>query len=74
MQDVSETIESVEPAYNYIFIGERRFRVSPTAAILDNSGRKSLPLRLLPLPCKAMVTYHLYGDHRDPLVVKIHLK
>lgn len=67
------TIDNMADKYNFIFVGERRFRVSPTAAILDYSG-KSIPLGFLPIPCRAKMTYHLFGDNRDPLVIKIQLR
>ena len=67
------TIEDKADKYNFIFIGERRFRVSPTATILDYRG-ESIPLSSLPVPCRAKITYHLFGDNRDPLIEKIQQK
>ena len=67
------TINDKADKYNFIFVGERRFRVSHTATILNYRG-KSISLRLLPIPCSAEITYHLFGDNRDPLVQKIQLK
>ncbi|MBW1803446.1 MAG: hypothetical protein JRJ85_22290 [Deltaproteobacteria bacterium] len=66
-------IDNMAPDFNYVFIGERRLRVSPGAAIKDHNG-KSIPLRLLPVPCRARMTYRIFGDHRDPLVLKIRLR
>jgi len=67
------TIEDKADKYRFIFVGERRFRVSPTATILDYNG-ESIPLSYLPIPCRAKVTYYLFGDNRDPLVEKIQQK
>ena len=67
------TIEDKADKYRFIFVGERRFRVSPTATILDYNG-ESIPLSSLPVPCRAKVTYYLFGDNRDPLVEKIQQK
>ena len=67
------TIEDKADKYRFIFVGERRFRVSPTATILDYNG-ESIPLGYLPVPCRAKVTYYLFGDNRDPLVEKIQQK
>ncbi len=67
------TIEDKADKYRFIFVGERRFRVSPTATILDYNG-ESIPLSSLPVPCRAKITYYLFGDNRDPLVEKIQQK
>lgn len=67
------TIEDKADKYRFIFVGERRFRVSPTATILDYRG-ESIPLSSLPVPCRAKITYYLFGDNRDPLVEKIQQK
>ena len=66
------TIEEKAPESHHIFILERRFRVAHGAPILDYGGR-SIPLKFLPTPCRAKITYSLFGDHRDPLVEKIQL-
>ncbi len=67
------TIVDKSPDYNYIFITDRRFKVLPTAVILDYRGRK-ISLRDLLVPCAAYITYQMFGDGRDPLVQKIQLK
>ena len=66
-------IDGKSAEYNYIFINERRFRVSPDAEIIDYGGSER-PLSWLPTPCRAEITYRMYGDHRHPLVEKIVLK
>jgi hypothetical protein len=59
--------------FHYVFIGERRFRVSTSAEIIDRDGRE-IPLGRLATPCSAEVTYRLFGDHRDPMIYKIRMK
>lgn len=66
------TIDDKAPKTGYIFISERRFRVAHGTTILDYGG-KDIPLKRLPTPCRAKVTYRLFGDHRDPMVEKIRL-
>ena len=66
-------IDNKVAKYSFIFVGERRFRVSSTTTILDHS-RKRITLELLPIPCRAKITYRLFGDNRDPMVEKIQLK
>ena len=66
-------IDDKTDKYNAIFVGERRFRVSPTAAILD-INKKEIPLSLVPIPCRAKIEYFLFGDHREPLIKSIQLK
>ena len=70
--EVVEITEIVEK-YNFIFVGERRFRVSTTAGILDRNG-ENIQLRLLPVPVRAKLTYQLFGENRDPLVIKIQVR
>lgn len=67
------TINEKSAPYNYIFVGERRYTVSPSAAILDHRGR-TMPLWALPVPCGARISYRQYGDHRAPFVEKIQLR
>jgi hypothetical protein len=67
------TIDDMDHNHNLIFVEERRFRVSPSATIVDRWGR-ALKLKDLKIPCKAKITYHLFGDHRDPLVKRIRLR
>ena len=67
------TIDAKADKYNFVFVGERRFRVPNTATILNRVGR-SITLRSLPVPCKAEITYLLFGDNRDPLIEKIQLE
>ena len=45
-------IKSKSPETNYIFIGERRFRVSDTAEIIGYGARR-IPLTRLPTPCRS---------------------
>ena len=66
-------IDGKSDKYNFIFVCERRFRVSPTASILNYRG-ENIPLKRLPIPCRAKITYHLFGDNRDPFVEKIQLR
>lgn len=66
-------IDGMDVKHNFIFITERRFRVSHTAAILNVRGEK-IPFKLLRVPSRAEITYRLFGDNRDPLVEKIQLK
>ncbi|MBW1863515.1 MAG: hypothetical protein JRJ02_14260 [Deltaproteobacteria bacterium] len=67
------TISDKAEKYNFIFVGEQRFRVSSSAIILDY-GKKPIHLRFLAVPCKAEITYRLFGYNRDPLIEKIQLK
>ena len=67
--DITEIAEK----YNLIFVGERRFRVSTTAGILDRNGKR-IPLHFLPVPVRATLTYQLFGENRDPLVIKIQVR
>ena len=71
----AEVVEITEIAdkFHLIFIGERRFRVSITAGILDRNGKKT-QLGLLPVPVRAKLTYQLFGENRDPLVLKIQVR
>ena len=66
-------IDAKTDKYNAILVGERRFRVSPTAAILD-INKKEIPLSLVPIPCRAKIEYFLFGDHREPLIKSIQLR
>ena len=59
--------------YNLIFVGERPFRVSTSAVILDYNKEK-IPLSSLRTPCQAKITYRLFGDNRYPMVEKIHVQ
>jgi hypothetical protein len=52
------TIDGKAHEYNYIFINERRFRVSPSARIIDY-GCRERPLSWLPTPCRAEITFRL---------------
>lgn len=67
------TIADKSPDYNYIFIKDRRFQVSTSAVMLDHRGRK-ISLKDLLVPCKAYVTYQIFGDARDPMVHEIQLR
>ncbi|MEW6669610.1 MAG: hypothetical protein AB1512_30740 [Thermodesulfobacteriota bacterium] len=73
MQKRQLTINEKSPDYNYIFVGERRFKVSTSAEILDRRGRK-LSLQDLRVPCSANITYQMPGDNRDPMVHRIQLR
>lgn len=64
------TIQEVVPDFNFIFFGEQRFRVTPSATILDYRGN-DIPLSRLPVPCQAEVSFVLFGDTRDPLIYSI---
>jgi hypothetical protein len=66
------TIQDKDGERGFIFVGERRFRVSTTAKILGYRGEE-LSLKLLPLPCRAKIVYQLFGDNRHPLVQRIQL-
>ncbi|MFC1823191.1 hypothetical protein ACFL9T_10830 [Thermodesulfobacteriota bacterium] len=66
-------INDIDEKRRFIFVDERRFRVSTTAAILNHRGQAVL-LKHLRVPCKASIVYHLFGDTRDPLVEKIQLR
>jgi len=67
------TIGEIAVKYNIIFVGERRFRVTPTTTILDYQGQ-NIPLNLIPVPSKAEITYRLLGYNKEPLVDRIRLK
>ncbi len=67
------TIGEIAVKYNIIFVGERRFRVTPTATILDYLGQ-NIPLSLIPVPSRAEITYRLLGYNKEPLVDRIQLK
>ena len=67
------TIDDKAENYRLIFVGERRFRISPSAKILDYAGNP-IPLKFFLVPCKAKITYRLFGDNRDPQVDKIQLQ
>jgi hypothetical protein len=65
-------IDDKAPDFNYVFIGERRFRVATTAEIVGYGG--PIPLVKLRIPCRAEITYQLFGDNRDPMIYKIRIK
>jgi len=67
------TIDEIAVKYNIIFVGERRFRVTPTATILDYQGQ-NIPLSLIPVPSRAEITYRLLGYNKEPLVDRVQLK
>jgi hypothetical protein len=73
LKEAIMTIDDKADKYDFIFVGERRFQVPPSALILNRYGRK-IGLEELRVPCKATVTYQLFGDHRDPLVEKIRVR
>jgi len=59
--------------YNFIYVSERPFRVSTSAVILDYNDEK-IPLGSLRTPCKAKISYRLFGDNRYPMVEKIQVQ
>jgi hypothetical protein len=67
------TIGDKSAEFNFIFVGERRYRVAHTAVILDKAGRE-IPLRLLYTPTRAKITFHVFGYNRDPLVTEIRVR
>ena len=66
-------IEDKAAKYNLIFVSERPFRVSTSATILDYN-KERIPLSSLQTPCKAKITYRLFGDNRYPMVEKIQVQ
>jgi hypothetical protein len=66
-------IEDKAEKYNLIYVSERPFRVSTSAVILDYNKEK-IPLGSLRTPCKAKITYRLFGDNRYPMVQKIQVQ
>jgi len=67
------TIENKAEKNRFIFVGDRKYRVSPGAVILGYDG-KEIPLGQLPAPCKAEISYRYGGPHSYPMVEKILLK
>lgn len=63
-------IEEKAPGPHYIYVKERAFRVEPEATIQDGNGN-ALTLETLPVPCKARITFYLFGDNRRPYVTRI---
>jgi hypothetical protein len=66
------TIDDKAESFRYIFVKERRFRVSETAVILDYNGKK-MTLMDLPIPVRAKISFRLFGDNRHPIINKIQI-
>lgn len=64
------TIEDIAPKQHFIFVSDRAFRMLPSTVILDRDGN-TLSYKALGVPCKARITFRLFGNNRHPLVTRI---
>ncbi len=65
-------IEEKAPGPHFIYVEERAFRMSPDAVMEDVNGNP-LTLEALPVPCRARITFYLYGGNRYPYVTRLTL-